>query len=663
MKLELMNFRQYINEKIEFSLDPQKNVTLIIGDGGAGKTTLSQAFIWVLYGTTEFKNSILLNSKIASDMTRFVPKYVQVNLHIIYKNRNYIIERKQKYTRTSQGNIRAEGNSESKMYQVIDGNQSLLSDMERYSMIREILPSELSRYFFFDGEKIEKMSKEIERGKSEEFSNAVQGLLGLSALKNLKKHFDPSKTGSVYRFYDKKIEESSDNEEKELYANIQKNEKELNQLHTKINSAKAEIEEYKTIKEDIFHKLQQFKEIEGLQNQYRKLENERCIAVNQSTVKLKSFLSNLHSPATVDFFAKSIMEEALKELKDSDKIDKGIPDIQARTIDYLLSHKKCICGHCLEEGSAEYNALIDLKDYIPPKSVGGAIHDLATEIDIKVRNSRNYYGNMKSYITDVERENEKVRNISDQIARIDQEIVNSSESQIRELKNRQIVIDRKITELNNLVEESISEQGRLRERINRDNTRRDDLLRKTNSNSKYIMLRNYARAIYDEVCLSYDGKEREMRKQFQETINEMYKEIYGVGIHMEIDSNYNITVQVDEVEEEENDLDHSTSQNYSVIFSFIATIMKMNHAQRSTILDEAKEEENYPLVMDAPLSAFDKSRIANICRVLPDLAEQIVMFIKDTDGDIAHDHLLDKIGCSYRIKMNGLIDSTISLEG
>ena len=43
-KITLRNFRQYMNTEISFSTDPEKNVTLIKGDNGTGKTTLAQAF-------------------------------------------------------------------------------------------------------------------------------------------------------------------------------------------------------------------------------------------------------------------------------------------------------------------------------------------------------------------------------------------------------------------------------------------------------------------------------------------------------------------------------------------------------------------------------------------------------------------------------------------
>ena len=57
--------------------------------------------------------------------------------------------------------------------------------------------------------------------------------------------------------------------------------------------------------------------------------------------------------------------------------------------------------------------------------------------------------------------------------------------------------------------------------------------------------------------------------------------------------------------------------------------------------------EPYPLVMDAPLSAFDKTRIKTVCEVLPNVAEQVIIFIKDTDGDLADTNLGNKVGKRY----------------
>ena len=54
-----------------------------------------------------------------------------------------------------------------------------------------------------------------------------------------------------------------------------------------------------------------------------------------------------------------------------------------------------------------------------------------------------------------------------------------------------------------------------------------------------------------------------------------------------------------------------------------------------------------------------KKRIKNICKVLPNIAEQIVIFIKDTDGEIAKDNMSQKIGKQYYFRKENEYETSI----
>ena len=61
-------------------------------------------------------------------------------------------------------------------------------------------------------------------------------------------------------------------------------------------------------------------------------------------------------------------------------------------------------------------------------------------------------------------------------------------------------------------------------------------------------------------------------------------------------------------------------------FAFIAGIIKLARENRNASNESEKllSSEPYPLVMDAPLSAFDKRRIKTVCTALPEVAEQVM---------------------------------------
>ena len=67
--IKLVNFRQFLNEEIAFASGKDgKNVTIILGENGTGKTTFAQAFFWCLYGETEFSDKMILNRLVANKL-------------------------------------------------------------------------------------------------------------------------------------------------------------------------------------------------------------------------------------------------------------------------------------------------------------------------------------------------------------------------------------------------------------------------------------------------------------------------------------------------------------------------------------------------------------------------------------------------------------------
>ena len=89
-RIRLVNFMRYKGENVvEFSCDKDKNVTVVLGDNTAGKTTLAQAFRWVLYNeviNTQYEKSReveLLNNDILGDMTANSHAKVEVELELV----------------------------------------------------------------------------------------------------------------------------------------------------------------------------------------------------------------------------------------------------------------------------------------------------------------------------------------------------------------------------------------------------------------------------------------------------------------------------------------------------------------------------------------------------------------------------------------------------
>ena len=72
--------------------------------------------------------------------------------------------------------------------------------------------------------------------------------------------------------------------------------------------------------------------------------------LEQSKVSSTSGLIDTFNRKGVSWMATKMIHDALKELVDADKLDTGIPDIHARTIQFLINRKKCLCGAPIEFG-------------------------------------------------------------------------------------------------------------------------------------------------------------------------------------------------------------------------------------------------------------------------------------------------------------------------
>ena len=120
-----------------------------------------------------------------------------------------------------------------------------------------------------------------------------------------------------------------------------------------------------------------------------------------------------------------------------------------------------------------------------------------------------------------------------------------------------------INKCNNDRDKLNRERGGLEKERERADTERQNLTLLDEKNRKTQMYLTYARKIYEELENVYRTSEEEIRNRLQDTINDIFKQIYEGGLSLTIDSKYHITVQANDYE---GDVETSTAQSISVIF-------------------------------------------------------------------------------------------------
>lgn len=642
--IELTNFRQFKDEKIQFAIDKNQNVTIIMGDNGSGKTSLAQAFFWCFYGTNSFQDKILLNRFVANNMIPNQKEMVCVRVYLEHKQEEYCIVRQQEYTKQYNDSLKPQNSILAISKKDKNGNRmwlgtgktESLKNIELTNTINDIMPQDLSKYFFFDGEKIETLSKEISSGrKSNNFVEAVNSLTGLKATRNALNHLNPKLKGSVIGKLEDEYIGGSDRRIAELTEEIKRLKSEWQSAYNDINSADESIKSNDLYIEELENKIKTYAEAENLQRTKTIRQNELKEHKWRKYQSLSRIYDNLNRDNLFDrFICEWPVKEALVILSNSDVSGKDIPKLHGDTIKYLLKQKQCICGTILEENSKEWKVLENLINYLPPESISTSIGNFIKRMKDKYQEKVYLLNDARSDFASILTLDEQISQCLEEIDEIDKKLNGKDVSREVNRLNK-LISTTKINTVQLRNNKSALEKriGGFSVSIQSKETERDTLAKKSSQNASIALAKKYAEALYDKFNDEYTAKEIKTKANLQAYINENFKKFFNGSITLQIDDNYAVKVSVND---KFNSLETSTAQGIAVIFAFLAAIIR--------IAKENSANETYPVVMDAPLSTLDNQRIKIVCDTLPQIADQVIIFIKDTDGKVAEQYFGNAIG-------------------
>ncbi len=653
-QITLSNFRQYREKQVvEFSCDKEKNVTVILGDNTSGKTTLIQAFNWCLYGETSFKTKDLINSEALQEMDIMLSKEVSVEIELIHEDKLYVIRRTQKVTKNVPGRaptclipvLKVE-------YKEPNGEMQEVSSLQCQSTINKVLPEALSGYFFFDGEHISDINNKGNVVK------AVRGLMGLETINEAVDHFSPRSTVSVISKLQKELDVGQDHKHMRLKSDLIDAKGRLQKFEERLAQVKSEIEYFEERSKDMSDKI--LANADTKHRQEEKTRTERDVSFlerNQTTVEqeiVRDFTKNAYK-----FFALPLYDKIYKVIADAKQDGEGIPKMHSDSIEFILKRGKCICGADLTMNQGAVNHIRYEQSLLPPQHIGTSIRDFKKDCqryqsDItgyaeriqtdyrRIRDNANQLDDKKTHLADLSRllqgkfERDKVEN----------------DAQLKQRRDLEISISMRIGETKNQIES-------LEKQIN-------TLQLATDKNKRVNTYIAYAQRIYEWFKNTYDEKEKEVKDELYNSINTLFKQMYHGERIVEVDDKYHITLKVDSgngvyVNDTSPGLD--TVKNFAFIAG-IVDLARKKAQQKGNELDAIEySSEPYPIVMDAPFSNADEKHIANISKVLPQVAEQVILVVMNKDWEYARANMSDKVGIIYQIEKHSEVNSSIRRNG
>lgn len=658
--LRYKNFRQFKGEKqIDFSCDPQKNVTIILGDNTFGKTTLLQMFNWCFYNKADFNDNpdFLLNLELASAMYNGdEPIEVFVEIILEHQGKEYTIKRKQDYLKGN-GSVQHSNSKLKVTYKELATGKTefIKKDEDMKSVINLILPEDLSGYFFFDTERVQNVAKR------KDLSTSVKGLLGLTVLDNAMQHLgkEESKTTVIGSFYED-LKKNDDSKSEEALREIH-NAEEVSNYYQKIkDNAEKQIGHYEKEKEILSNKIRDLQDTTELQK-----HKDQFIGAIQSE---KDTLDQIYSEVPVFFgddavwfFAQPLYRQSMEFLEQAQVDDKGVSDVTVNTIKELIKNGICLCGAEIREGNAAYKHLIEQIKYVPPEAIGTTIKNFKKDIKMYDRNNVNnrFYDTLQSRIKKILQLKKNIEDWEEEVSAIEQQIEGKEDA-----RSYQIQLNDVNTRLNakrNEESKAIAKIAEADSRKERFKKVYDQLIAKSDKGREIKRYLAYAIRIQQWIQEYYKSEEKKIRQELEEHVNTIFQRMYHGERQLEINEKYQ-TVLYTIIPETNEKVISGESEGLIRVknFAFIAGLVDLAKNKVLKVGENKLENEPYPLVLDAPFSNADEEHIKNISRELPKVAEQVIMFVMQKDWRYAETVILDRVNKTYTLEKHSDTYSSIN---
>ena len=281
--------------------------------------------------------------------------------------------------------------------------------------------------------------------------------------------------------------------------------------------------------------------------------------------------------------------------------------------------------------------------------------------ELEIR-EKNIYANIEEFEKKYENRLRLQKNIEDKICRIeeirktirDKDDMRKYEFERDECRSKIRYLQEKI----DILKENKGKCEKSKEILEKQQSK---LISKTDHNRKIYRYINYAEALLEWIEENQKEKAKEIKERLEKKVNDIFNQIYSGERIVKIDDKYKVNL-ITKVLDNEYDTGKSEGLDRVKNFAFIGGLVSL---AKEKIVSKAGDDfidlssEPYPLVMDAPFSNADEGHTAKISKVLPDVAEQVIMFVMQKDYKYAEAYLEKRIGRKYKLEKYSEIKTSL----
>lgn len=647
-EIQLNNFRIYKGLNV-ISLLPaeDKNIIVVSGKNGYGKTTFLMSLVWCLYGKQMEKVDELYDKEIR-DKGNYT-KYIANSL-----NRKAYEEGETEFSVsitfsgvkipditcnevTIKRSYNVVSSTSDKVEVLIDGYQNeLIEDLTKENQkgeeifIRDfILPIEIAKFFFFDAEKIVSLAEVNSNSQRRQLSKAYSEVLGIQKYEDLKANLEEKQ--DEYRRRSAKPEEQE--ELNQLHADIANNTIEVEKYQDQIDELKHERNLKEKEAEDIQRKLiregdkMTLEELNSLKDEQARLEQQR----NDIQEKLKDLLDiipfalvgeTLVSVSEQLNSERDLFEQKYRQDDVKEKIDQIRQDIETERIKTNFF----INVNIRDFYEAQIRKLVKKYFYSDLKEIPENIkilHDFSgTETNEFNQLVNTIKHSFKETFSQMNTEYSSVKNQLDSITRKIRDAEKSAEDEyiaaLRDTKDR---LDKRIISIENEIESIVLKVGELNNQGKTHKQRQEILRKKIDESSVYSEKEQKTKQLINRLQKFINLFKEEKKKSLGEKmLNSLDILMHKKNFIRKVD--VDISISGDDI-----DIILYNGNDRVIDKSSLSMGERQMYASAllSSLVDESEIE--FPVFIDSPMQKFDEEHAKNIIRhFYPNVSKQVVIF-------------------------------------
>ena len=653
ISLTIENFRQFYGkqEKIYFSDNKERNVTLLLGANGAGKSALLNAFTWALYKKTtpSFEHpKNIINERVIYEADVDSVVFANVVLVFEHNKRTYTLTRSRSEKKTDapdKTSVLEDGLAQL-MITDTDGNTQESKNPEDH--LDQVLPSRLHNFFFFDGERIEQLAKD---DAYEEVENAIKSILGLQILDRSINHLKSIKTT-----LDNQLLRVGTKEIQDIINQIQKKENEKEKLIKKIKTGEENTSALSREKETIKQRLRNLEETKKIQETLDDREEELG-NVKDKIYSINKELSKIITRYGYTAFINPLIRKS-GELLNEKRKKKELPSgIKKQFVEDLLLSGTCICGVKLRDERGEPNDHYrEVEGWLNKAGVGD-IEEHAISVGIQLKDllekRESFYAQIHELLEKKAAFEVRIAEINEEISELKHNIKDKDSEEIKKLVDKSDEIDRKIgeeREEKGANKQRIETIEQLLQDLEREKEEADMANERANLIKHKSSVRGDALSFFSEV---YSIMSNEVRKELDERVREVHNSISYKNFWTEITEDFRLVLRKGYGEEVEKNVAKSTGESQITSLAFIGSIADYarNFSKNNGINKLLGFDGGiYPIVMDSPFGNLDNNYKKSVSEGIPRLAEQVVIIVSKSQGEgIVLDNLKNRVDKAYVI--------------